>query len=359
MPASAHNDSSSITLRAGDGVCKKIGPGERVFLIAEAGVNHDGDVDAALEMIDAAAQAGADAVKFQTFTAEELTTAKVGQAEYQRESGRMTQQEMLKRLELPRDAYPRLWERCQERRILFLSTPFDIDSARFLVDMGMPGIKVSSGELTNLPFLAELASMRLPMILSTGMGCIDEVQAAVDVVRKSGSAPFALLHCTSNYPTLPEDVNLRAMRTLADRFDVPVGYSDHTMGLHAAAAATALGARIIEKHFTLSHERSGPDHAASLEPRALAALVRVVRETELMLGSGDKIPATSERPVQSVARRYLCAVRDLEAGHVLTDADLSIKRCRGSVPPGELPVVVGKSLKRSLRAEEPLRAGDW
>ncbi len=346
---------------------RRIGPGESVYIIAEAGVNHDGDPEAALQLVDAAAEAGADAVKFQTFSAAELTTSNVEQADYQRRnlaqcgktSSDDSQREMLRRLELPRSIYPELIERTKVRGIQFLSTAFDLQSATFLAELGMSGFKTSSGELTNVPFLAHLAEFHLPLIVSTGMGSMEEVDRVVEALHVGAGASFALMHCTTTYPTQPDDVNLRAITTLRKRFEEPVGYSDHTNGTVAAVGAVAMGACILEKHFTLSHDRVGPDHAASLEPQELRAWVRAVRETERMLGDGEKRPTESEKSVRALVRRFLCAARPLRKGHVLTSSDLVAKRCPGSIFPGERENLIGKRLTHDLQMEQPLTPEDF
>lgn len=346
---------------------RRIGPSEPVYIIAEAGVNHDGDPRAAVQLVDAAAEAGADAVKFQTFSAAELTTSNVEQADYQRRNlarGGETdkddsQREMLRRLELPRSIYPVLIERAKARGIQFLSTAFDLNSATFLAELGMPGFKTSSGELTNIPFLLQLAKFQLPLIVSTGMGSMEEVDRVTEALHAGAGTSFALMHCTTTYPTQPDDVNLRAIAALRKRFEEPVGYSDHTKGTFATVGAVALGACILEKHFTLSHDRVGPDHAASLEPHELRAWVQAARETERMLGDGEKKPTESEKPVRALVRRFLCAARPLRAGHVLTNNDLVAKRCPGSILPGECENLIGKRLAHDLRMEQPLTPEDF
>lgn len=317
------------------------------FVIAEAGVNHNGSVETALKLIDAAANAGASAVKFQTFDAAALTTTQAPKAAYQfRNTGVAESQfEMLRRLELPRDAYRSLQARCASRAIQFMSTPFDEDSADFLDGLGVPAFKISSGDLTNLPFLAHVARKRKPMLISTGMSTIEEVAAAVSTVRAEGFEEFVLLQCTSAYPAEPRDANLRAIVTMREAFGCPVGYSDHTLGLDTAIAAVALGAVIVEKHLTLDRSLSGPDHAASLEPQEFAELVRRIRIVESALGDGCKVPANAERDAAAVARKSLVAARDLDAGERLTEQAIAIRRPGNGLPPARRDELVGRTLR--------------
>jgi len=330
------------------------------YVIAEAGVNHNGSETLALDLVDAAAAAGADAVKFQTFRAEKLVKAGAAKAEYQaRQTGSGDQLSMLRALELSEDAHRAILQRCAEQGIEFLSTPFDEESAVFLMGLGMARIKVPSGELTNRPFIEYLAGFDLPLIVSTGMATLEEVREAVDWVASARAArgfvaPLAerliLLHCTSNYPTAAEDVNLRAMAALAQFSGLPVGYSDHTPGIAVTTAAVALGAVVVEKHFTLDRNLPGPDHQASLEPDELAAMVSAVRIVEAALGDGVKVPRPKELAVRDVARRSIILARDLAAGQVLQLGDVSLLRPGTGIPPKYLGEVVGRSLRRDLTA---------
>lgn len=333
-----------------------------VFIIAEAGVNHNGSTGLALQLVDVAAEAGADAVKFQTFKAETLVRAGAEKAEYQKkQTGDGDQFSMLKALELSEEAHRQVAARCREKGILFMSTPFDLEAADFLLGLGMTFIKVPSGELTNHPFLAELARRNRPLILSTGMGSLDEIREAVAVIDRTrevsglGARPegfLTVLHCTSNYPALPGDVNLTAMNTIGRELGVPVGYSDHTNGITIAIAATALGASVIEKHFTLDRDLPGPDHAASLEPNELAAMVRAIRDVERALGDGVKAPRPSELPVRALVRRSLTLARPVTAGNLLTGDDLVLLRPGTGIPPKHLDEVAGQR-----RAARDLPAG--
>lgn len=323
---------------------RRIGAGEPCYVIAEAGVNHDGSLERALALIDVAADAGADAVKFQTFDADRLATPNAPKAGYQLEttdSGE-SQLDMLRRLQLDGTAYRALIERCARRAITFLSTPFDEPSADLLERLGIAAFKLPSGEITNLPFLAHVARFGKPLIASTGMANLREVEAAVLAIRAAGNDRLVLLHCVSNYPAAPCDANLRAMATLSQRFGVPAGYSDHTLGIEVALAAVALGATVLEKHVTLDRSLPGPDHRASLEPHELNALVRGVRIVEASLGDGRKEPAASEAATASVARKSLVAARDLAAGSVVALADVDAKRPGTGLAPSLRDAVVGR-----------------
>lgn len=337
------------------------------FIIAEAGVNHNGSEALAMALVEAAAKAGADAVKFQTFNADKLVRPGAAKAEYQeRETGSGDQYGMLRALELPADAYPRLLGRCNELGIEFMSTPFDEEAADFLCGLGMRRIKVPSGELTNHPFLRYLAAKGLPIILSTGMSNLNEVVEAINVIEdvwrrdevEIHPAMLTVLHCTSNYPTGPEDVNLRAMQTLAGACQLPVGYSDHTNGVAVAIAATALGATVLEKHFTLDHELPGPDHKASLEPEMFARMVREIRIVERALGDGVKQPRPAELPVRDLVRRSVTLARPVKSGQALTAADLILLRPGNGIPPRELDRVIGRRAARDIAAGTTLGWGD-
>lgn len=335
---------------------------DRCFIIAEAGVNHNGSLALAKRLVDVAKASGADAVKFQTFRAENLVTKRLDRAEYQKANigGEETQFEMLKRLEISFDDFARLKEYCDRQSILFLSTPFDEESAVFLVNqLGIDRIKISSGELTHLLFLRFLASFGKPLILSTGMGDLAEVGEAVRAIRETSSAlPLTLLHCTSNYPCPPEEVNLRAMQTLREAFQVPVGYSDHTRGWEVAVGAVALGAAVIEKHFTLDRGMEGPDHKASLEPEELKMMVSAIRTIEIALGSGEKKPTPSELRIRELARKSLVTTKPLSAGTVLAKSDVAVRRAGNGIAPAEWDRMIGLRLKVDKGEGEPLRWED-
>lgn len=328
----------------------------KCFVIAEAGVNHNGCLETAKRLVEAAAESGADAVKFQTWVTEEIVTTASSAAEYQvQNSGETSQYRLLKDLELPFEAFRTLEFHAKEVGIQFLSTPDDPISADFLVGMGMPVLKVGSGELTNLPFLAKLASYRRPLIVSTGMSTLDEVAAAVRVVRDSGNPLLALLHCVSSYPAEAGECNLRAMDTLAREFGLPVGFSDHTMGSTLVIAAVARGARIIEKHLTLDRSMPGPDHSCSADPAEFTLMMRAIREVEAALGDGVKRPSARELETLKVVRKEAVAARALPAGHVLTVEDITLKRGSGSgLPPAQCHELYGRKLAHPHAGDEAL-----
>lgn len=332
---------------------RKIGPGHPCFIIAEAGVNHNGNLQMAHDLVDDAAAAGADAVKFQTWITEKVCKPGTRRAEYQ-ESGcpdEADQFAMLKQLELPYAWHGELKMHAERLGIIFLSTPDEIQSARFLCDLGIPAIKIGSGELTNLPFLRELAELGKPLILSTGMGSLGNVRAAVDAIQSARPIPLALLHCVSAYPAPEAEMNLRAIATLRAEFGVPVGLSDHTTTSLAATIATGLGMDILEKHLTLSHKLDGPDHAASAEPVEFAELVRTVRKADLMLGSGVKVPTASEISTRQAVQRTLLYARDLPAGHILATEDMESLRCGlEGLPPDAAKRIAGRALHKAVRA---------
>ncbi|CEP68878.1 N-acetylneuraminate synthase [Moorella glycerini] len=325
----------------------------RVFIIAEAGVNHNGDLQLARKLVDAAAEAGADAVKFQTFKAEEVVTPNAERAQYQKDNmpGKdESQLEMIKRLELSYAQFRELYAYCRQKVIIFLSSPFDQESIDFLAELGVPYFKIPSGEITNYPFLRRIAGKKRPVILSTGMATLGEVEGALQVLREAGATDITLLHCTTNYPTLPEEVNLRAMLTMKQAFALPVGYSDHTMGIAVPIAAAALGAEVIEKHLTLDRNLPGPDHRASLEPGEFKDMVAAIRQVEKSLGDGIKRPAPGELAVMSAARRSLVAARDIAAGEIITESCLTAKRPGTGIPPNLLDMVVGRQARRDIAA---------
>ena len=329
-----------------------IGPGYPCFVVAEAGVNHNGEPEKTFRLVDAAVRAGADAVKFQTFTAEQLATRDAPKAGYQAEvtgSGE-SQFEMLRRLELSAEAHRELLAYSRQHGILFMSTPFGEDSADLLDELGIAVFKIPSGEITNLPFLAHVARKEKPMIISTGMATLGEVETAMGVVRDAGARDLVLLHCVSNYPARPSDVNLRAMETMAAVFEVPVGYSDHTAGMEVALAAVALGACVLEKHVTLDRSLPGPDHRASLEPAEFAALVTGIRTVEGALGNGCKEPAASEAVMAAVARKSLVAARHIPAGSKLTEEMLAAKRPGTGLSPAMRSQLLGRVVSRDIPA---------
>ncbi|RJQ52762.1 MAG: N-acetylneuraminate synthase [Actinobacteria bacterium] len=317
--------------------------GAPIFVIAEAGVNHNGDIETAHRLVDTAAKVGADAVKFQTFTADRIATHSSPLADYQREGVGFeeTMQEMLSELVLSPEAHRELKAHAEEAGVVFLSSPFDEDSADFLAELGVSAIKLGSGELTNTPLLRHVAAKGLPVILSTGMGTLEEVREAVRVFAGTRSQ-VALMHCTSSYPTPPQDANMRVIRTLMDRFALPVGYSDHTEGHVAAVAATALGVCILEKHLTLDRTMKGPDHRASADPDSFADYVEKVREAERCMGSGEKQPVMAEFAVMSASRKSIVAARDISKGSVLTSEMLTAKRPGTGISPAKMNEIIGR-----------------
>ncbi|MBI2789645.1 MAG: N-acetylneuraminate synthase [Elusimicrobia bacterium] len=327
----------------------------RAYVIAEAGVNHNGDIALAERLVDAAKAAGADAVKFQTFRADLLATDAASLAPYQAASGEAAgQKSMLARLELDEAAHRRLQAHSRRAGIEFLSTPFDEDSADLLERLDVPLFKIPSGEITNKALIEHVARKGRPLILSTGMSDLGEVKRAVGWIRAVSAAPLTVLHCVTEYPAPADQVNLRAMAAMRDALGLPVGYSDHTLGAEIAVAAAALGASVIEKHLTLDRTMPGPDHAASLEPAEFAAMVRQIRAVESALGDGVKRPAPCEEKNRAAARRGLVAARDLPAGRALVRADLAAKRPGLGLSPADLDRVLGKALKRPLRRDEAL-----
>jgi N-acetylneuraminate synthase len=321
------------------------------FIIAEAGVNHNGSLELALQLIDAAKASGADAVKFQSFRADLLATRSAGKAPYQ-ERTTESQFEMLERLQLDATAHRRLADYCRQVGIQFLSSPFDAQSADLLAAMNVPFYKIPSGEITNLPFLEHVASKNRPIILSTGMSTLGEVEEAVHVLQAAGAKRLTLLHCVTEYPAPYAEVNLRAMQTLKAAFGLPVGYSDHTPGIEIAIAAVALGAEVIEKHFTLDRSLPGPDHRASLEPAELQQMVEAIRHVEAALGTGIKAPAPCELPNLPVARKSVVAARAMQSGHRLAADDLEIKRPGNGLAPKLLSTLIGRTLRVSVDKDD-------
>jgi N-acetylneuraminate synthase len=332
----------------------------RTLIIAEAGVNHDGSIDKALELVRVAAAAGADIVKFQTYSADRVCSPAAPKAAYQIETtgADESQYAMLKRLELAAGDYPQLIAECARLGIEFLSTPFDEPAADFLAELGVRRFKIPSGETTNLPFLRYVAGLGKPMILSTGMCDLEEVGMAVEAIRASGNPPLTILHCVTAYPAAAADCNLRAMATMAEAFGVPVGFSDHTLGRDVSLAAVALGASVVEKHFTLDPNDEGPDHRASLAPEELRAFVSGIRAVEAALGDGIKRPAPGELDNRAIVRKGIVTLVDVAAGEPLTLENVAIRRPANGLPPSELKNVLGRRTSRALRAGDPLTSAD-
>ncbi len=325
-----------------------------VFIIAEAGVNHNGDLRLAKKLVDAAVAAGADAVKFQTFIPERVVSTYAPKADYQIETtgSDESQLDMIRKLYLDFDDFGELYRYCAKRGIMFLSTPFDTDSLEFLLGLGMSSVKVPSGEVTNLPLLLAVAQSGLPVIMSTGMCEMDEIEFARRELLEHGTTDLTILHCNTEYPTPYEDANLLAMIDIKNHFGGKVGYSDHTLGIEAPIAAAALGAEVIEKHFTLDKTMIGPDHSCSLEPDELAEMVKKIRHIELALGSGVKTVSDSERKNKEIARKSIVAARYISRGDILTEDDLDVKRPGGGVSPTKWFDVIGTAAVRDFEPDE-------
>lgn len=326
----------------------------QTLIIAEAGVNHNGSIRLARELALAAKKAGADIVKFQTFKAEKLVTKDAGKAAYQTENTKNhdSQYAMLKALELTYHDFEELQAYCTSIGIQFLSTPFDSDSIEFLETLDMPFWKIPSGEITNYPYLRQLAQTGKPIILSTGMSTSEEIQATVSLLRQYGTTEITLLHCNTEYPTPFGDVNLSAMETIAKATGLPVGYSDHTEGIEVPIAAVAMGATVIEKHFTLDKTMEGPDHKASLSPEELTAMVSAIRHIEQAIGTGEKVPSASEKKNISVARKSIVACRPIAVGERFTEKNLTTKRPGTGISPMEWNEVIGQTATRAYAEDE-------
>lgn len=333
-----------------------VGDGEPCFIIAEAGVNHNGDAVLAKRLIDAAVKAGADAVKFQTFRAEDVITASAAKARYQEKStgARESQLEMIKKLELSEADFKKLNDYAHKKGIMFLSTPFDKGSVDLLDRLGVLAYKIASGEITNFPLLKYIAKKGKPVILSTGMSTLAEVKEALAAIQNEGLDEIVLLHCVSSYPVKIEDTNLKAMPTLRQAFKLPVGLSDHSMGITVPIATAALGACIIEKHFTLDRKLPGPDHKASLEPAELTEMIISIRDVEKAMGDGRKQLTAAERDIKKASRRSIVAARNIPAGTVITGDMLAVKRPGTGLAPKRLDSIIGRKTKVNLRRDELL-----
>lgn len=324
-----------------------------VYIIAEAGVNHNGSFKLACKLVDEAKKAGADCIKFQTFQAKNLVSRNAQKAEYQKDTtGEGTQADLLKRLELTYDEFLALKAYCDKVKICFLSTPFDFESIDFLNTIDMPFWKIPSGEITNYPYLLALARTRKPVVMSTGMCQISEIEAAINILRKNGTRTIKLLHCNTEYPTPFEDVNLKAMQTMRDVFGLEVGYSDHTKGIEIPIAAVAMGATIIEKHFTLNCNMKGPDHKASLEPCELAAMVSSIRHIEKAIGTGNKIPSYSETKNIAIARKSIVAKVNIKVGDEFTTDNITVKRPGTGISPMRWNEILGTKAIRDFKEDE-------
>lgn len=327
---------------------------KRVFIIAEAGDNHNGSYENALKLVDKAAEAGADCVKFQTFITENVISKFAEKAEYQKENtnAEETQFEMVKKLELSFDEFRKIKEYCDEKKILFLSTPFDLDSIEFLQSIDIPFWKIPSGEITNLPYLIKIAKTGKDVIMSTGMCQMEEIKEALEILKENGAGKVTLLHCNTEYPTPFCDVNLNAMKTIKEECHVQVGYSDHTIGIEVPIAAVAMGACVIEKHFTLDKDMEGPDHKASLEPEELKEMVTGIRNIEKAMGNGKKCPSESEQKNIIIARKSIVANCDIKKGEILTEDKLYIKRPGNGISPMKWYEVIGKEAIKDFKKDE-------
>jgi len=329
-----------------------------VFIIAEAGVNHNGSIQLAYELIDVASASGADAVKFQTFKAKNLVSINAQKAEYQKQATNQSESQlnMLKKLELDTNAHKKLINYCKKKDIVFLSTPFDHESIELLDELELQIFKIPSGEITNLTYLRHIGSLRKEVILSTGMSTLKEIEEALIILTSAGTSKenITILHANTMYPTPMEDVNLRAMQTIQDKFGVAVGYSDHTLGIEVDIAAVAMGATIIEKHFTLDKTMDGPDHKSSISPEELKAMVSSIRNIEKALGSSIKKPSRSEKPNITMARKSIVASKSIKKGEIFTENNLTTKRPGTGISPMEWDSIIGKVAKRDYQIDDLL-----
>lgn len=337
---------------------KKIGDNSPCFIIAEAGVNHNGDIEIAQRLIDAAVEAGADAIKFQTFNADLLVTPDAQKARYQKKSTSTSesQYQMLKRLELSPLAFKKLSDYANMKKIIFFSSPFDLKSVDILDRIEVPLYKIPSGEITNLPLLTYIAKKGKPIILSTGMATFEEIDEAIDIIKNEGVVDIILLYCVTSYPAKIESLDLTVISSLRERYHLPVGFSDHTTGIVAAIVARTLNACVIEKHFTLDRKMSGPDHQASLDPKGLKKLVMAIREVESALGNGTKKISKEESEIKAITRKSLVASIDIPAGNIITESMIDLKRPGTGLAPKNKDKIIGKKSNRSIKKNELF---DW
>ena len=324
------------------------------LIIAEAGVNHNGKLDLALKLCDAAKEAGADVVKFQTWKTEKIITRTVSQADYQTENTGKTESQfdMLKRLELSYDDFRKIKAHCDKIGIQFASTADEEESLDFLISLGIPFIKIGSGEITNIPYLRIMGSKKLPIIISSGMSTLAEVDVALAELRNAGATDIILLHCTTNYPCPMQDVNLKAMLTLKEAFKIPVGYSDHTEGIEVPVAAVAMGAKVIEKHFTLDRNMEGPDHLASTEPDEFNKMVESIRNIEKAMGNGEKVPTMSEIDISKVVLKRCVASKKIKTGEIFNENNLTVKRNDKGLPAKYWDLLIGKKATKEYEIDE-------
>ncbi len=328
----------------------------KVFIIAEAGVNHNGDIGIAKRMIDVAKEAGADAVKFQTFKAEKVISRFAPKAGYQKETtdAAESQLDMVKKYELSEGEFKELYDYCKEKEVIFLSTPFDSESVDFLAELGLDTFKIASGEITNFPLLRKIGKLGKKILMSTGMAHLREIKDALDILTKAGTKKedVIVLHCNTEYPAKMSEVNLLAMVTIREAFKVHIGYSDHTLGIEAALAAVTLGAKVIEKHFTLDKNMEGPDHKVSLDPDELKIMVRAIRNIEGALGTGIKEPSPSELKNRTIVRKSIVAAVDIKKGQVFAESNIAVKRPGTGISPMEWDRVMGEIAKRDFQRDE-------
>ena len=327
---------------------------DKCLIIAEAGVNHNGDLNIALKLCDAAKEAGADVVKFQTWKTEAIITKSVAQAEYQQENTGVqeSQFDMLKRLELRYEDFSIIKEHCDSIGILFASTADEAESLDFLISIGIPFIKIGSGEIGNVSYLRYMGSKKMPVILSTGMSSLADIDISIQALREGGATDITLLHCTTSYPCVFENVNLNAMNTIRDAFKLPVGYSDHTLGSTVAVAAVAMGAKVVEKHFTLDKNMEGPDHKASSTPEEFKEYVKAIRDIETAMGNGEKVPTTVEKEISKVVLKRIVARRPITKNQVITEDDICVKRNDVGLPCNKWDIVVGTKARKDYVVDE-------
>lgn len=327
---------------------------DKCLIIAEAGVNHNGDLNTALKLCDAAKEAGADVVKFQTWKTEAIITKTVAQAEYQQENTGVqeSQFDMLKRLELSYDDFRKIKEHCDSIGIQFASTADEAESLDFLISIGIPFIKIGSGEIGNVSYLRYMGSKKMPVILSTGMSSLADIDISIQALREGGATDITLLHCTTSYPCVFENVNLNAMNTIRDAFKLPVGYSDHTLGSTVAIAAVAMGARVVEKHFTLDKNMEGPDHKASSTLDEFKEYVKAIRDIELAMGSGKKVPTKVEKEISKVVLKRIVAKKEIKKGQIITEEDICVKRNDIGLPCNKWDIIVGTKARKDYSVDE-------
>lgn len=338
---------------------KVLGDSHHCFIIAEAGVNHNGNINCAKKLIEVAADAKVDAVKFQTFKTENLVTKTTKTAEYQhRNTGESSYYEMIKNLELSKEQFRELKEYAESKGLVFMSTPAGKEDTDELYELGIKLCKVDSSNLTNIPHLEHMAKKGLPMIISTGMANLGDIEEALEVVYKTGNQNIILLHCTADYPPDVETVNLQAIQTLRQAFQVPVGYSDHTLGISVAIAAVALGACVIEKHITLDKTMKGPDHKVSLEPHELKELVQAIRTTEKAMGTPIKMPTTQEKKNMTIMRKSMTSKKNIKKGTIITEDMITIKRPGDGIPPKYVQIVIGRTTRRDIPEDTTIKWED-